>query len=91
MYLNCDYCKSYLDKGKNQCDECGYAFKKVKFNDWFDPYNEEHMKACKDFNTNGFWPKGFIPKNVTMEENWHIILMSRLAYCWVKNFNDRKN
>lgn len=86
MYLNCDYCKGYLDEGKNQCDECGYAFgsmDKVSFIDWFDPHDVEHMKAYKHLNTVGMWPKGFIPDNVVMGSNWNILLINKLADCWL--------
>lgn len=62
----------------------------IRFENWFDPYKDEHIEACKVFNETGCWPEAFIPDNVEMEHQWHIWLIGRLAWCWVKHFDSLK-
>lgn len=37
---------------------------KMKFEDWFDVTNVEHLKACRHLYKHGQWPENFKPENV---------------------------
>lgn len=51
----------------------------MKFSEWFDVYNIEHIIAINEMmNKTGMWPKGFLPKDIEIESNWFIILMSKM-------------
>jgi hypothetical protein len=58
--------------------------------DWFDPDNIDHIKAYNELQTNGVWPKGFIPNNVTLGPMWHINIAFILADRWVKYMLEEK-
>ncbi len=36
----------------------------TKLEDWFDPYNPEHMKAYEALCESGCWPESFVPLHV---------------------------
>ena len=55
------------------------------FSDFFDPYNPEHIEACKECFKTGTWPAGFIPENVTMGNIWQMEMLSAMANAWLKN------
>jgi hypothetical protein len=65
-----------------------YIFtKNIDLIEWFDPYNEKHITAYKHLNKHGVWPKGFIPEYVTVEPNWNLLIINKLADCWIKHFD----
>jgi hypothetical protein len=58
--------------------------------DWFDPDNKDHIKGYNELQDTGMWPKGFIPNNVTLVPNWHVIIPFMLADRWVKHMLEEK-
>lgn len=52
---------------------------KVKFGDWFDVNNIEHLKAYAHVNKHASWPEGFIPDHVEMESLWAFIIAAKMA------------
>lgn len=59
---------------------------KIPFERWFDPRNEEHMKAYLHLEKLGVWPEGFVPDNVDRGENWYFRMISKMADAWVLHF-----
>jgi hypothetical protein len=53
---------------------------------WFDINNLEHLKAWNELSNVGCWPKGFIPKDVTFDDNvgWHSVLAHRMADAYIE-------
>jgi len=56
----------------------------IEITEYIDPYNMEHIKACAVLNKTGVWPKNFIPKNVTLGNNWQTILAYKLSKVWIE-------
>lgn len=54
------------------------------FNDFFDPYNMEHIKAYKYLSATGSWPDGFIPEDITLLPNWQSWVAFILADAWIE-------
>ena len=55
-----------------------------KIDEWFDPHNIEHLRAYSELELTGRWPVGFIPSDVELRPAWHIILLSKMADCWLE-------
>jgi hypothetical protein len=51
--------------------------------DWFDPHNQEHLKAWKHLTQEGVWPEGFIPEGMSINPYWIIQITAKLADCWL--------
>jgi hypothetical protein len=62
----------------------------MKIEEFFDPYNIEHLKAWQHLEDTGFWPKDFIPKEIEMSSYWNYMLQSKMADAWVKWKLDHK-
>ncbi len=58
----------------------------MKFTDWFDIKNPEHIAAYKHLTTGntGCWPEGFIPDDVEMTVNWAVWTAMELANAFVE-------
>lgn len=55
----------------------------VKFSDWFDAGNLEHVRAFKHLSTTGTWPEGFIPDHVVLSSVWHYDVVAKMAAAWM--------
>jgi len=52
----------------------------MKFSEWFDIYNTEHMESLKCFINTGKWPSNFLPPNCSFNANKEVgALISELA------------
>ena len=51
--------------------------------DFFDPYNEEHLKAYRHLQMKGTWPEGFIPEDISFSPSWLAKLTSKMTDCWI--------
>jgi hypothetical protein len=56
----------------------------INVEDFFDPYNVEHLKAYEHLERTGTWPEGFIPHDVKMTPFWQITIACKLATAFVK-------
>jgi len=56
----------------------------MKFNEWFQPTNIEHIKAVHDALQTGTFQTGSIPDNVTRSPNWHIHATAAMANEFMK-------
>ena len=56
---------------------------KIPIEKWFDPHESEHLQAYSELQEKGSWPKCFIPSNVVMTHGWNILLVSKMADCWL--------
>lgn len=63
----------------------------MKIDDWFDPNNDEHLKAYKYLETNGYWQKGFIPEGIEFPNGWHILLVTKIADFYIQHKLDKYN
>ncbi len=52
--------------------------------DWFDPNNIEHLKAYRELEHTGIWPKEFLPENILFTQVWHVGIACKLADCWLQ-------
>lgn len=50
--------------------------------EFFNPYNLDHMRAFKTLLANGGWPKGFIPENVVVNEDSEHLVTIKVADTW---------
>lgn len=55
----------------------------IKLEDWFDPYNPEHMKAYEVFCDSGMWPEKFIPKHVYNIYLSTVSINAKIAQAWI--------
>jgi len=53
--------------------------------DWFDPNSTEHVKAYHFLETAGFWPEGFLPKDIEIPSTWHFSILGKMAKCWMSH------
>ena len=53
--------------------------------EWFDPYNNDHLRAWDHLATTGTWPEGFIPKHVVLTPNWQVKIAFAMAKAWVED------
>ena len=60
------------------------AQNKKSFCEWFDPNNINHIKAYSHLQKTGFWPTGFTPENIYIENGWQTILAFKIANMWIK-------
>ena len=51
--------------------------------EYFDVYNVDHIAAYKHLSDNGYWPKGFVPKDVVIPTLWQTLIASKMADAWV--------
>lgn len=57
----------------------------MNFCNWFDVENKDHLIAYKYLQEHGNWPDGFINFGyIKMENNFHLIIMSRMAEKYVE-------
>jgi hypothetical protein len=52
---------------------------KINIVEFFDPSDEEHMKAYKYLRDTGVWPRGFISDNIIFEPYWYIHMLHKLV------------
>ena len=59
--------------------------------DWFNPTNHEHLKAFKELQFTGTWPKEFWVKNnmdlMVIPTCWHYALMSKIVDHYLNNID----
>lgn len=55
----------------------------LNFSDWFDPYNEEHLKAYNHLHSKGWWPENFIPNDVVMDNYWELFIKTKIINAWL--------
>lgn len=53
--------------------------------DWFDPNNIEHLKAYRELEHIGMWPKDFLPENILFTPTWNVGIMNKLADCYLRD------
>ena len=63
----------------------------MKINDWFDPYDREHLEAYKHLNDTGCWPEGFVPEDMEYPPAHQILIAGKLAACWVYHRLEEKD
>ncbi|KKN08299.1 hypothetical protein LCGC14_1058110 [marine sediment metagenome] len=63
----------------------------MTIDEFFNPYDLEHIAAYKHLCDTGSWPEGFIPDSVDtrMESSpaWQIAIVAQLATCWVTHMS----
>lgn len=57
----------------------------MKFEEFFDIHNPEHLRAYRHLRDVGVWPEGFIPKDLEMGHVWQMWLISKMAEEWYKD------
>jgi hypothetical protein len=56
----------------------------MKFLDFFDPLDINHLRAYQHLQKNGTWPDTFIDwDNIEFEPNWQFSIHSKMADLWV--------
>ena len=55
----------------------------MKFLDFFNPLDIDHLRAYQHLQKRGTWPTDFIPDDVEFETNWHMMLQAKMADLWV--------
>ena len=55
----------------------------MKFLDFFDPLDIDHLTAYQHLQKNGTWPIKFIPDNIEFEPNWQMSIQAKMADLWV--------
>lgn len=55
----------------------------MNLDQWFDPYNLEHMLAFDYLSETGEWPSGFIPENVKFSKHWLIGIEAKMSAAWL--------
>jgi len=56
----------------------------MKIEEFFNPYNMEHIKAYKNLITYGFWPVGFLPEDIEYSATWQAIIAFKMTSAWVE-------
>lgn len=56
----------------------------MRFENWFDIYDKNHIEAYRFFCRTGEWPGGFIPNKVQMSSKWRIWLEAKMSKAWIK-------
>ena len=57
----------------------------MRIDEWFDPRNKEHITAYKQLQDTGIWPKDVIPDNMEFVLGWQILVMNKIADCWINH------
>jgi len=57
----------------------------MNIQEWFNPENEEHLKAYLHLEKTGCWPKGFIPDNMDFSPCWQVRLIDKMANLWIES------
>lgn len=55
----------------------------MKFSDWFDPYNIEHIRAYCYLHEKAYWPEGFKPKHVKTDIYWEANIKTKIINAWI--------
>ena len=58
----------------------------VDFTEFFDPYNQEHIRAYQHLQETGRWPLDFAIKACghPMPNLWQVSIVNKMADAWVK-------
>lgn len=56
----------------------------IKLEDWFDPYNPEHMKAYEALCKSGCWPESFVPLHVCSNYLSVLSIHVKIAQEWLR-------
>jgi hypothetical protein len=55
---------------------------------WFDPHDEDHLRAWRELERLGHWPDWFWKQmqqaGVESHQGWSIMIQSRMAALWVE-------
>jgi hypothetical protein len=63
----------------------------LDWNDFFDPYNVDHMEAYGHLKEHGSWPEGFLPENVEIDPLWIMKTHGLMAEAWYKYITSEKH
>jgi hypothetical protein len=55
----------------------------MKFLDFFNPLDIDHLTAYQHLQKKGTWPVKFIPDDVEFETTWQLLLQGKMADLWV--------
>lgn len=57
----------------------------MKFIEWFNVNDIEHITAYRHFNNTGMWPEGFIPDGMELPDLWTFtsLLTIKMSVAWV--------
>jgi len=55
--------------------------------DWFDVNNEVHINAYRTLCKFGYFPTGFVPKELEFTNCWQVGIACKLADAYVNGFN----
>ncbi len=55
----------------------------MKFLDFFNPLDIDHLRAYKSLEATGQWPVNFISDDIEFEPHWHVMLQVKMADLWV--------
>jgi hypothetical protein len=56
---------------------------KTNLNDFFDPYNKEHLIAYRHLQEEGCFPAGFVPDDVEIPLHWQILIANKMVNAWI--------
>jgi hypothetical protein len=67
--------------------------KKVNVVEWFDPYDIEHIRAYRQMQEGGHWPKGLLPKNIEFPRSysWFSAVEAKMAQAWIDLILEQKS
>jgi hypothetical protein len=51
--------------------------------EWFNIHDQDHVRAWHYLSRKGIWPEGFVPEEIEFSDNWHLLIMSKMADAWV--------
>jgi len=57
---------------------------KTPFHNWFDVYDQTHLKALQAYMTEGHWPKHFMPADVEFDDRSMDETYKKLAFAWIR-------
>lgn len=56
----------------------------MRIEKFFDPRNIEHIKAYKELQDTGVWPKGFIPEGTEFGPGWQVLIAFGIANLYIE-------
>ena len=55
----------------------------MKFLDFFDPLDINHLRAYQHLQKKGTWPEDFIRNDIEFDSYWQMAIQSKMADLWV--------
>lgn len=56
----------------------------MKLQDWFDPYNIDHIKAYDHLQKTGTWPEGFVSAGIEYSYLAIPAIQASISYAWTQ-------